>query len=300
MRIAVAGASGLIGQALLNELENAGHETVVFSRPGAAAHSRPTIAWDPSRGTISESDLAQVGSLDVVVNLAGAGIGDRRWSAKRKALILDSRIKSTELLVSTLEKVHGRATHLINASAIGYYGDRGNEELTENSHHGEGFLADVCVAWESAAQSETVPVTFVRTGIVMTKNGGALAKQLPLFKLGLGGSLGTGRQWLSPISLEDEVRALMHIIDQGLTGPINLSAPTPVTNSEFTKALAKIVRRPAIFRAPQFALKLALGEEMASELLLISQRVLPARLLESGFTFNHPELEPLLEWATRN
>ncbi len=300
MRIALAGASGLIGQALIKELERVGHDTVVFVRPGAAAQPRPTIAWSPNKGMVSESDLEKAGPLDVVVNLSGAGIGDRRWSAKRKALILGSRLDTTNLLVSTLEKVNGGTAHLINASAVGYYGTRGSEELTEDSARGEGFLSDVCVAWESAAQSKTLRVAVVRTGIVMTKQGGALAKQLPLFKLGLGGPLGTGTQWLSPISLEDEIRALLHIIDKELTGPINLSAPMPVTNSEFTKTLAEVLRRPAILRAPQFALKIALGEEMAKELLLISQRVLPTRLLASGFTFNHPELRPLLEWAVRN
>ena len=300
MRNAIAGASALIGQPLLARLYANGHETILFVRPGAKATARPAISWDPSRGTLSEGDMATVGQIDAVVNLSGAGIGDKRWNTKRKIDILNSRITSTNLLVSHLGSFQGSTPHLINASAIGFYGSRGDELLTEESAQGQGFLAEVCAQWETAAAQATTPVTFVRTGIVLTKRGGALAKQLPLFKLGLGGRLGLGNQWLSPISLDDEVRALLHILEQGLTGPINLVAPSAVTNGEFTTVLAQILHRPAVLTAPAFALKIALGNEMASELLLSSQRISPVRLLESGFRFNHTELRPLLEWAIRN
>ncbi len=300
MRIAIAGASGLIGRELITQIRDGGHQPVLFVRPGSTHHDSLTIAWDPARATVNKSDLADAGRIDALVNLSGTGIGDRRWSTQRKADILSSRLTSTSLLVEHLQDFQGESPHLVSASAIGYYGSRGDELLTEESSHGQGFLAEVCTAWEKAATVSSARVTLVRTGIVMTKNGGALAKQLPLFKLGAGGILGNGHQWLSPISLRDEVRALLHIIDKGLTGPVNLVAPSAVTNREFTHTLAKILHRPAVLPAPAFALKLALGSEMAEELLLASQRVVPSRLLDSGFTFEHAELRPLLEWAVRN
>jgi uncharacterized protein (TIGR01777 family) len=300
MRIAIAGASGLIGQSLIASLTEAGHEVIVLVRPGSKQPSQASISWDPKAGTINAEELSKAGPIDAIVNLAGAGIGDRRWNAKRKNLILESRLLSTNLLVKTVNELGADAPLLVNASAIGFYGSRGDEKLDENSSKGAGFLSEVCAAWEGATSSSTSRVALLRTGIVMSKRGGALGKQLLLFKLGLGGALGTGKQWISPISLEDEVRAIIFVIEKGLTGPINLVAPAAVTNKEFTKGLARVVRRPALLSAPAFALKLVLGNEMANELLLISQRVVPTRLVESGFEFKHPDLPSILEWAVRN
>lgn len=300
MRVAIAGASGLIGQAFVDLLQKSGHEPIVFARPNSRPVNLPTISWNPAREELSKADLESVGHIDTVVNLAGAGIGDRRWNARRKAELLNSRTSSTSLLVKHLGEFHGTSPHLINASAIGFYGSRADEVLTEDSTSGSGVLADICVAWEKAATFEGVNSAYLRTGIVMSKQGGALAKQLPLFKVGLGGQLGTGRQWVSPISLDDQLRAMMFILENKLTGPFNLVSPSPVTNREFTKTLGSVLHRPTFASAPASALKIVLGAEMASELLLISQRVLPKRLQEAGFTFEHEDLRTLLEWAVRN
>ncbi len=286
MRVGLGGASGFIATALARELSARGDEIVRFVRPESPATSAPSIRWDPARGVLDLDDARRVGPLDAVVNLAGAGIGDRRWSEARKELLRSSRLDATDLIVGSLEDLG--ATTLINGAAIGYYGSRGDEILDETSSAGNDFLARLCVDWEAAAERSPsgVRVAHVRTGIVLDVHGGALSRQLPLFRLGLGGRLGRGRQWLSPISLADEVRAIVWLLDHEVRGPFNLTAPTPLTNAAFTRVLGTALRRPAVLAVPRAALALALGEGLVDGALLASQRVVPTRLLESGFTFD--------------
>jgi len=293
MRVGVTGSTGLIGTALVEELRRRGDQVITFSR-SATSPAPDVVRWDPSRNFISHDDLASAGHFDAVVHLAGAGIGDKRWNNARKREILASRTVSTELLARELL---GKVDVFASGSAIGIYGSRGDEILSEDSTHGTDFLAEVCKEWERAAEAlvaSGVAVSFLRTGIVQSTRGGALAKQLPLFRFGLGGRLSTGKQWLSPISLQDEIRAILWILDNKLTGPFNLVAPEPLTNRDFTRILARALHRPALFPAPALALKVALGPELASSLLLASQRVLPNALLESGFSYNSPSFSSIL------
>ncbi|HXQ61116.1 MAG TPA: TIGR01777 family oxidoreductase [Acidimicrobiales bacterium] len=288
MRIVVTGGSGLIGQALVSRITADGHDVcVLVRRPPGPGQAR----WDPSEGRIEAEALD---GADAVVHLAGAGIGDKRWSPARKDVILRSRVDSTTLLSHTLASLARPPSVLVSASAIGYYGDRGDEELTEGSGPGTGFQADVCRAWEGAtseAESAGIRVVHLRSAVVLSRQGGALAKQLPLFRAGLGGRLGSGDQWLSWISLRDEVGAILHAIDEpSLGGPLNASAPSPVTNREFTSQLGRVLHRPAVLTAPPFALRLALGRQLADELLLGSLRVVPARLTATGYRFQDPAL----------
>jgi uncharacterized protein (TIGR01777 family) len=288
VRVVVTGSSGLIGQGLLAALAGAGHETVVLvrRRPGPGQ-----VRWDPSLGVI---DGAALEGADAVVHLAGAGIGDKRWSPARKAVILGSRVDATRLLSATLAGLTRRPAVLVSASAIGYYGDRGDEELTEASGPGEGFQAQVCRAWEAAtaeAEETGIRVVHLRSAVVLSRRGGALAKQLPLFRAGVGGRLGSGNQWFSWISLRDEVGAILHALGHAtLVGPVNASAPSPVRNKEFTKELGAALHRPTAAAVPPFALRLALGRQLADELLLGSLRVLPTRLVEAGYRFLDPTL----------
>ncbi|HSN02783.1 MAG TPA: TIGR01777 family oxidoreductase [Acidimicrobiales bacterium] len=286
MRVGLTGASGFIATALARALTARGDDVVRFVRPESPPTDGPTIRWNPSRGVLDESDARRVGVLDAVVNLAGAGIGEKRWSEARRDLLRSSRLSATDLIVGSLATL-GAAT-LLNGSAIGYYGSRGDEILDEASSPGQDFLAQLCVDWEAAAgrAPASVRVAHLRTGIVLDVHGGALARQLPLFRLGLGGRLGSGRQWLSPISLADEVRAILWVLDHELRGPVNLTAPTPLTNVEFTRVLGSALRRPAVLAVPRAALSLALGRGLTDGALLASQRVVPTRLLESGFTFD--------------
>jgi hypothetical protein len=296
MRIVVTGSSGLIGQALVSRLRQAGHQVVPLVRrapgPGEAA-------WDPVAGTIDPRALPGAGA---VVHLAGAGIADRRWSPARRRQILDSRVRSTDLLARTLAVGAAEGSPvLISGSAVGWYGDRGDEELTETSGAGGGFLADVCRRWEEAtgpAEAAGLRVAHLRTGIVLSRHGGALARQLPLFRLGLGATLGSGRQWVSWISLDDEVGAIEHVIaTDGLVGPVNATAPEPVTNRVLTRQLGRTLHRPALLRMPPLALRLALGAQLADEALLGGQRVLPAALEHHGYRFRHPTLPGALAAA---
>lgn len=293
MRIAITGSSGLIGTALRSSLEADGHEVVPIVRtPGRAG----TVQWDPSTGAI---DRAGLEGLDGVVHLAGEGIASGPWTAKQRARIHDSRQAGTTLLATTLATCADRPAVLLSGSAIGYYGDRGAERLTERSAAGSDFLAQICIDWEaatSAAEAVGIRVAHLRTGIVLDAHGGALAKQLPIFKLGLGGTAGAGTQWMSWISLADEVRAIRFALeDDRVTGPINLTAPTPVTNAEFTKALGAAVHRPTFLTIPRAVRRAPLGVgDLASSLLFSSARVEPAGLLAAGFRFDHPELEPAL------
>ena len=254
--------------------------------------------WDPERGEIDAGGLEGVGA---VVHLAGEGIGNRRWNEAHKAKVMGSRTAGTSLLAQTLAKLNKAPKVLVSGSAVGYYGDRGDEVLTESSRPGNDFLAEVCTAWESAttpAKEAGIRVAHIRTGIVLARQGGVLPKMLLPFKFGVGGKLGSGRQWMSWISLEDEVGAILHLLgDQTPGGAFNLTAPSPVTNADLTKALGEALHRPTLIPAPRFALKAALGGEMAEELLLVSQRALPTRLLDSGYTFAHPELADALKVA---
>lgn len=297
MRVGLTGSSGFIASALVTTLSARGDEVVAFRRPDSARADTPAIRWDPARELIDEADIKRVGSLDAIVNLAGAGIGDRRWTSERRALLRSSRLASTSLIVDSLEALG--ATTLISGSAIGYYGSRGDESLDETSSHGEDFLATLCVDWEEAASRAPsgVRVCQARTGIVLDATGGALKRQLPLFRLGLGGRLGHGDQWMSPISLVDEVRAILWLLDSTLEGPVNLVAPSPLSNAQFTRVLAQSLRRPAAFAVPSAALALALGRGLAEGAILASQRVLPRRLLESGFSFHDSDASAIVATA---
>lgn len=295
MRIGITGGSGLIGGALICALEARGDTVIRFVRPDSSSNSNEAVRWDPSRDLVDEGDLRRVAGFDAVVHLAGAGIADKRWSSQRKQEIMASRVRSTKLLVSALSRVD--TAILASGSAIGVYGSRGDQILDESSPRGSDFLASVCANWEDATQGleeKGATVAHLRTGIVMSCEGGALKKQLPLFRLGLGGALATGQQWLSPISITDEVRAIIWVIDQKLSGPVNLTAPEPVRNLEFTKVLAQEIHRPAFFRVPATALKIALGTELASEAVLASQRVIPKVLEESGFSFANPTIRDII------
>jgi uncharacterized protein len=288
MDVVVTGSGGLIGTALRSALERAGHRMVPMVRSQAAGDA---IGWDPDHGRIDAGGLEGVGA---VVHLAGEGIGAKRWNDAQKITIKESRVRGTVLLAETLAKLNRPPKVLLSGSAVGYYGDRGDEVLTESSRAGEGFLAGVCVAWEAAAapaKDAGIRVSHLRTDIVLSAAGGALAKMLPPFRVGLGGRLGPGRQWMSWISIDDEAGAIVHLLaDDAPAGAVNLTGPNPVTNADFTAALGRALRRPAVIPVPQIALKAALGGEMAQELLLNSQRALPTRLLDSGYTFAHPEV----------
>jgi len=293
MRIAVTGSSGLIGAALTRSLEADGHSVVpVVRRPVAAGEA--AVRWDPDAGTI---DAAALEGLDGVVHLAGAGIGDKRWSDDYKRTILESRTKGTELLARTLAGLDAPPPVLVSGSAIGIYGDTGDAEVDESAPPGDDFLAGVCVQWEAATAPATeagIRVPLVRTGIVLSPHGGALAKLLPLFKLGLGGRMGSGRQWWSWVSLDDEVDAIRWLLDHDVAGPVNVVAPQPVTNAQLTKTLAAVLHRPSLVPVPSFGPKLLLGGELAESLLFTSQRVQPRVLAESGYPFRHPDLEGAL------
>jgi uncharacterized protein (TIGR01777 family) len=288
MLIGVTGSSGLIGSALLPALGAAGHQTVRFvRRPARAADER---GWDGAH-LAPES----VADLDAVVHLAGAGVGDKRWTASYKREVLDSRVQGTGAVARAVAAAGTPV--LLSASAIGFYGDTGDTLTDESGPSGEGFLADVCVRWEAATEPArgVARVVHLRTGIVLSARGGALRRQLPIFRAGLGAPLGSGRQWQSWISLDDEVAAICHLLTADVTGPANLVAPTPVTNREFTKALGKAVHRPTLpVPVPGVLLKAALGG-FAGEAVLAGQRLSPRVLEQSGFAFRHPDLASALE-----
>lgn len=302
MRVLVSGAHGMIGSAVVARLAAEGHAVVTLERPGSERRPVPgttgSVRWDPPADTLDRTALADGGRIDAVVHLAGAGIGDRRWSAARRQELVASRVGSTSLLATELASAATPPDVLVSASAVGFYGDRGDEELTEDDPPGDGFLADLCRRWEDAtapAAEAGIRVVTLRSGIVLSPTGGALARQLPLFRLGLGGRLGDGHQWVSWITLTDEVGAVVRAItDPGLRGPVNAAAPQPVTNAELTRAIARAVHRPAVLWVPRAALALALGGQLADEMLLASQRVRPARLTAVGHRFEHPEVNSAL------
>ncbi|MEI6454553.1 MAG: TIGR01777 family oxidoreductase, partial [Actinomycetes bacterium] len=275
--VVIAGASGLIGKAFSTALRSRGQRVVALVR--FSAKSADELQWDPSRAQLDERALEALGEIEAIVNLSGAGIADRRWSTKRKHEILDSRVNATRGLLEASAKLNQPPKSFLSASAIGFYGNRGDVELDEESLAGEGFLADVCKAWEAEAEAADrigMRRITLRTGIVLTPLGGALAKQLPLFRAGLGGRLASGKQWMSWISLEDQIAAMGFLLDQEETkGVFNLTAPQALTNAVFTSTLARHLHRPAIAVAPRLALAAALGVELVDEMLLTSQRVLP-------------------------
>ncbi|GGS75072.1 TIGR01777 family oxidoreductase [Streptomyces griseoviridis] len=293
-RIAVAGASGLIGGALVRSLESDGHAVVRLVR--RAPRGAGEVRWDPERGRVDTAGLA---GCDAVVNLAGAGVGDRRWTAAYKARIRDSRVHGTAALARAVAALDRPPRVFVCGSAIGYYGETGDREIDESAPAGTGFLPEVCVEWEAAAapaQEAGVRTVFTRTGLVVARGGGAWGKLFPLFRAGLGGRLGDGRQYWSFVALHDEVAAIRHLLERAdLSGPFNLTAPQPRTNAEITTAMGRVLRRPTLFAVPAPVLRTVLGE-MAGD-VLGSARVRPARLLGSGFRFAFPEIDGAIRAA---
>ncbi|HEY1424091.1 MAG TPA: TIGR01777 family oxidoreductase [Candidatus Acidoferrum sp.] len=297
MKILITGATGLVGTALVAALAREGHMVCRLVRPGTKTKGGSSgafdVAWNPETGELGG---AAVGA-EAVVNLGGASIVDGRWNETRKKLIRASRVDNTQALVTALGKMNAKPDVLVSASAIGFYGSRGGEILSEGSAPGDDFLADTCKAWEEAAlraEGFRTRVVLARFGIVLAKHGGALPKMMAPFRFGAGGRLGSGKQWMSWIALEDVVSILrLALTTRDWRGPINVVAPEPVTNADFTKELANTLHRPTLFPAPAFALRLAMGE-MADALLLGSQRVIPERLKQAGFQFKHPSLRRAL------
>lgn len=290
MEVVVTGSSGLIGSALTEALSAAGHRPIRMVRraPDAGADE---LRWDITTGEI---DVDSLDGVDAIVHLAGAGIGDERWNDAYKKLLVESRTRGTSLLASTIAGLNTPPRTFICGSAIGYYGDRGSEILTEDSDRGSGFLADLVETWEGSAQSAVdagIRTVFARTGIVYTPTGGALKKLLALFRLGLGGRFGSGEQWSSWITIDDEIGALMHLLQADVSGPVNLTAPNPVTNAELTQVLGSVLGRPTFIPVPAFGPRLLLGREMAEALLFDSARILPSRLEAASYEFIHPDLE---------
>lgn len=291
MKILVAGSSGLIGSALVRVLQSErdgyAHEVLRLVRREVAAEDE--VFWDPDRG--QGPDLKLLNGVDAAINLAGVGLGDHRWNDDYKTQILQSRLSSTGLLVKALTQLEPLPQVLLSGSAIGYYGDTGDAEVDEESPAGKDFLSDVSVQWEAAAEPAAeagIRTVLLRTGIVLSTKGGALGKVLPLFRAGAGGRLGSGRQYLSWIARPDHIAAMRFLLEGDVSGPVNLTAPNPVTNREYTKAIAAAVHRPALFPAPTPALKIALGE--FAESVVTGQRVLPTRLLDAGFEFGYPDV----------
>jgi uncharacterized protein len=295
MRIAVTGSRGLIGSSLVPYLRSKGHEVVPIVRGTA---SPGEVLWDLEKRTIDHDQLL---GIDAAVHLAGAGVGDRRWSPSYKQLILSSRVDGTTTLAEALAHLAVPPSVMVSASAVGYYGTRGDEVLYEDSAGGTGFLADVCAQWEAAtmpAVSAGIRVVNLRTGVVLSGAGGALKKQLPPFRLGLGARLGRGNQQLSWITRRDAVAAISFLLDgSSLSGPFNLTAPAPVANTRFAKELGRALHRPVRLIVPEKVIRLALGDEMTTEFLLASQRAVPRRLLDAGFVFADPTLPEALVTA---
>jgi uncharacterized protein len=295
VKIAVTGASGLIGSSLVPHLRRQGHQVVSLVRrePRSPSEAR----WDPTTG---EVDLGRLEGTDGVVHLAGANVGERRFTEAYKQQILSSRVDGTRTIARAVARLDPRPQVLVSASGIGWYGDRGEELLDERSARGSSFMSDVTAAWESAAdpaRDAGVRVAHARTGLVLSRRGGAYGRMRPLLLLGLGGPLGSGHQWWPWITLRDEVRALTWLLQQPVSGPVNLDAPAPARQRDVVRALARALHRPALVPAPAFALRLVLGE-FASE-VLASQRVLPVALEGSGFRFDHPDLESAARWTTQ-
>lgn len=302
MRVLIAGSTGTIGTALVAALERRGDEVVRLVRPETTGADG--VHWDPSTG---ELDPDVVAGFDAVVNLAGRSIGERRFSPAEKAALWASRVGVTDVIARAVADADSQPSVLINASAIGFYGDRGTEVVDEDDPAGEGFLADLVAAWEAAARPAAeagVRVVLLRTGIVLSGEGGALGRLLaPLgprwlspYRWGIGGPVGRGRQYWSWISLDDQVRAVVHLLDSSLEGPVHLTAPNPVTHRRFIKALGRALSRPTVMPIPPFVVKALLGRELARAIILEGQRVLPDKLIADGFEFEHTDVEDAL-WA---
>lgn len=296
MDIAITGSSGLIGSALSFALGNAGHRVVPVVRGEAGPNE---IGWRPDSAVLDAKGLE---GLDAVIHLAGAGVGDARWTSGYRAKIRDSRLDGTSLLARTMASLRSPPPVLLSASAIGYYGDSGDTVLTETSPPADDFLGQVCQFWENAtepASTAGIRVAHLRTGMVLSADGGALGKLLPLFKFGLGGKMGSGKQWMSWVAIDDVVGVVRWLLDgsgaqAGIDGPLNVVAPNPVTNAAFTKILGKVVGRPTLLPIPSFGPKLVLGGDRADALLFDSIRVAPERLTEAGYDFRYPELDTAL------
>lgn len=285
-RIAITGASGLIGSALVGHLKSEGHTVQRLVR--RAPVSPDEVQWDPKSGYV---DLEALRGVDAIIHLAGAGVGDKRWNRKYKAEILNSRLMGTTTIANAVSELAPQV--FISASAIGWYGESGNRAVIESDKAGDDFLAAVCREWEGAADLATNTRTVkIRTGLVLDPTGGALGKMLPLFRFGLGGKMGNGKQWWSWITLHDLIRAITFILEGDLSGPVNLTAPNPVTNQEFTSALARAMHRPALFPAPAIALKIALGG--FSTEILGSKKVVPQALTDAGFEWDYPHITSAL------
>jgi len=295
VKVAITGASGLIGTALSASLRADGHQVRSLVRRNP--RSSDEVQWDPARRRLDPVALADV---DGVVHLAGAGIADKRWTDSRRREVLDSRVDATTAVAQALAAAEPRPRFLVSASAVGWYGDTGDRPVDETDPAGDGFLAEVCRRWEAAtapASDSGVRVTFPRTGLVLSRRGGLMGRLLPLFKLGLGGRLGSGDQYWPWISLADEIAALRFLMAAEVSGPVNLTGPEPVTNAEFTKTLGSVLGRPTLAAVPGFALKLVVGD-FAEEGILAGQRAMPRVLTEAGFGFSHPTLREALEYIT--
>ena len=292
MRVLVTGSTGFIGNALVTALEARGDRVVRLAR-GSATDERPS--WDPDAGTISSVALDGV---DGVVHLAGEGIGEKKWTPEQKRRILESRVTGTSLLARALAERQTKPSVMISGSAIGYYGNRGDEVLDEASGGGDDFLAGVCAQWEAAAEPAAaagIRLVTIRTGIVLHPSGGALKSMLLPFRLGLGGRVASGRQWMSWIARADAVGAILHVLDHAtVSGPVNLTAPNPATNAELTKTLGSVIHRPTVLPTPLLPLKLRFGSELVEALLVGGQRVQPRRLQDDGYDFAYPDLEAAL------
>ncbi|HEY7826434.1 MAG TPA: TIGR01777 family oxidoreductase [Candidatus Acidoferrales bacterium] len=293
MKILISGASGFAGTALSQALRVQGHAVSHLVRPGKTPDSGD-VFWDPNSAT---ADVPAMEGFDAVVNLNGAGVADARWSDRRKQILRSSRVATTRVLVDSLAHLRRKPRVLVSASAVGYYGNRGDAALTESSGHGSDFLSILGRAWEAEAMRATplgIRTAILRFGVILSPDGGALPRMVRPFRIGLGGRLGSGEQWMSWIALDDVLEIIrMAICGDEWSGPINVVAPNPVRNLDFTRVLAEVLHKPAIFSVPAFALRLALGE-MADALLLASQRVTPAWLISAGYSFRFPEIEPAL------
>jgi uncharacterized protein (TIGR01777 family) len=293
MKVLISGGSGLVGTALTESLRSQGHTIAHLVRPGGSA-SAGDVRWDPASGFVNINAME---AADAVVNLNGASIGGGRWTSTRKKILRGSRVDSTRVLVEALARLEQKPRVFVSASAIGYYGNRGDEALTESSQAGNDFLAEICRAWETEAlraQSSGIRTVLTRFGVILSAKGGALKQMLRPFRMGVGGRLGSGNQWMSWIALDDVVGILRDVIsNEQASGPVNVVARNPVQNSEFTRVLASVLHRPAILPAPAWALRLALGE-MADALLLSSQRVRAERAPAATFPFQYENLEPAL------
>jgi len=290
MKVAITGSTGFIGQAVTKALESNGDQVLPITRKSISSDH---ILWDPKAGTI-DFETFNTSKVDAIVHLAGEGIAEKKWTDAQKTEILESRSKGTRLIAKSIARLDQKPSIFISSSAIGFYGNRGDEVLDESSSAGDTFQAQVCIAWEENIEPATkasIPTAIIRTGIVLDKNGGTLKRMLLPFKLGAGGKIGNGKQYMSWISLVDEVRAIQFILENKHEGTFNLTAPQPVTNLQFTKALGKRVSRPTILPTPLLPLKALYGAELVEELLLGSTRVIPKALEEAGFKFEHETID---------